>query len=167
MGFASFSIRIAWKLFDLNIFCMRFGCFSLLSLGNFHIFGNPKPCFSNSTWKYCTGVSFIDADWKVNALIINVLDLWTKSSKFEFKHLLTTNSWILDLFVFCLGGKKVPCTKYQKSGINKMHCSAVERADSLERHWLKGDHSKIKIFQVGLGQNRTNIWICVDSNTIC
>ena len=50
-------------------------------------------------WKCLTGVGYIDADWKVSTLEINInFSLWTKSSKYEFQHLLTTKSSISGLW---------------------------------------------------------------------
>ena len=52
-------------------------------------------------WKCLTGVGYIDADWKVSTLEINInFSLWTKSSKYEFQHLLTTKSSIPGFVVF-------------------------------------------------------------------
>ena len=62
-------------------------------------------------WKCLTGVGYIDADWKVSTLEINMnFSLWTKSSKYEFQHLLTTKSSISGLWDFM--GKYV----FQKMG---------------------------------------------------
>ena len=50
-------------------------------------------------WKCLTGVGYIDADWKVSTLEINInFSLWTKSSKYEFQHLLTAKSSISGLW---------------------------------------------------------------------
>ena len=67
----------------------------------FHMFWNPTKNRVSRVlpWKCLTGVGYIDADWKVSTLEINInFSLWTKSSKYEFQHLLTTKSSISGLW---------------------------------------------------------------------
>ena len=64
-------------------------------------FGTPNRVSPIIHEKCLTGIGYIDADWKVSALKMKICsDPWTESSKNEFKHLLTTKSWIWGLLVF-------------------------------------------------------------------
>ena len=85
----------------------------------FHVFWNPKQCFSSSTLKmfnwsrlYRRGSSKIKMS----------LDLWTESSKIEVQHFLTTKSSLSGLWVFdwfwppCHGNLSLdPPPSWQKS----------------------------------------------------
>ena len=119
IGFDRFSMRMGWKWlgidgkgyanttyiseFHPHIPNPWFRIMLLCIWCAFHVFWNPNP---NSVspilpGKCLTGVGYIDADWKVSAIEIKIsLDLWTESSTFEFKHLLTTTSWIWGLWFF-------------------------------------------------------------------
>ena len=76
----------------------------LLCFGDFVFFtcfGTQNHFFIILLRKSLTGVRQIDADWKVSAFKMKInLGLWTDSSKSEFKHVLTTKSWIWGLWVF-------------------------------------------------------------------
>ena len=80
---------------------LDFGSFVFLNVVCFTCFGTQNRCFHILPEKYLTGVGQIDADWKVSAFTMKIsLGLWKESSKSEFKHFLTTKSWIWELSVF-------------------------------------------------------------------
>ena len=61
----------------------------------FTCFGTQNRFFLMLPEKYLTGVGHKDASSKVSASQIDMnFGLWTKSSKSEVKHLLTTKPWI-------------------------------------------------------------------------
>ena len=69
----------------------------------FQKFWNPKSCFSNSTWKMFNGSRLYRRGLKISCVKhenYNNRYMDRKLKKYEFKHWLTTKSWIWGLWVF-------------------------------------------------------------------